>query len=86
LHVPDWKGQLSAIADYASGHVEDFLGSLSKSFGAFAPFPFLGKTRYADNGNFLWYNFASAHRYSEQAKQWNLPCPPQAFDARANLQ
>lgn len=86
MRISDWKGQLSAITSYASGHVEDFLGNLSKLFGHFAAFPFLGRTRYEDNGNFLWYNFADEPRYSEQAKRWGIFQPLQHFDVRPNLQ
>lgn len=84
LYKYEWRKQLPAIANYKDGYIEDFMGGLSKELGPYAAMPFLGDTRYEDNGNFLWYNFATPERYAEQAREWGLDYQPSDFNCEAN--
>lgn len=87
MRTPDWLPMLSALDSYKSGHVEEFILEVSKSLGIFKSFPFLGSSRAIDNGNFLWYNFASPERYCDQAKLWGIDgYSPASFNTQPNLQ
>lgn len=86
LNVERWQSRLSALMNFDGGLVEQFMAQQALRLGGVAPFPFLGESRARDNGNFLWYNFASAERYAEQARLWGLPYTEADFDVRANLE
>jgi len=83
FNVEMWHKQLS-LKDYAGGFIENHIAEKAQKIGSITQFDWLGATRYRDNGNFLWYNFATPLDYVNKGLEWGLEFTESDFNTSPN--